>query len=148
MSLFDNSVTGIPLCPICQIILLLWIHRSVKSLSLLVTLVLNFKGYFNVVTTRILVSRSMLHVPINCGPSFCSAKLYLHLHSWHLNISYKPREIDVDMALYHTHSPSEINVWSTKLSHKALLLIINVLTQNLFSLACGFETGGKKIATH
>ena len=126
-----------------------------KTLSLFVTSVLNIdiKDCFNMVTTTILVGRSMLDVPINChyvicGPSFFSANLYLPVHSSHLNTSFKPREIDVDMALYHTHSPSEINVWSTKLSHKALLHIINVLTQNLCSLACGFETGGKGIATH
>ena len=126
-----------------------------KALSLFVTSVLNIdiKDCFNMVTTTILVGRSKLDVPINChyvicGPSFFSANLYLSVHSSHLNTSFKPREIDVDMALYHTHSPSEINVWSTKLSHKALLHIINVLTQNLCSLACGFETGDKGIATH
>ena len=59
-----------------------------KALSLFVRSVINIyiKDRINMVTTTILVGRSMLHVPINClyvicGPSFCSAKLYLHLNS-------------------------------------------------------------------
>ena len=59
-----------------------------KALSLFVTSVIkiDIKDCINMVTTTILVGRSMLHVPINClyvicGPSFCSAKLYLHLNS-------------------------------------------------------------------
>lgn len=59
-----------------------------KALSLFVTSVINIdiKDCINMVTTAILVGRSMLHAPINClyvicGPSFCSTKLYLHLHS-------------------------------------------------------------------
>lgn len=59
-----------------------------KALSLFVTSVIStyIKDRINMVTTTILVGRSMLHVPINClyvicGPRFCSAKLYLHLNS-------------------------------------------------------------------
>lgn len=81
--------------------------------------------------------------------SFCSAKLYLHVHSSHLNISYKLREIDMDMALYHTLSLSEINVWSTKLYHKAHNFAHNNCSKSEpLQFACGFETCGKRIATH
>ena len=124
-----------------------------KTLSLFVTSVLNIdiKDCFNMVTTTILVGRSMLDVPINCqyvicGPSFCSAYI---LTCTFITLEYF---IQTTRNRYGyglvSYFPSEINVWSTKLSHKALLHIINVLSHNLCSLACGFETSGKRIATH